>query len=219
MDEAVHITSFTNIVVALAGLAGVGFTAFMGYLKLMTERTKLIQAEQEMRFQRAALEFPDFIEEWGEISKDIVRLMSETNVDRFLILRAWNGYLEPRWTTAVYQIRETDQEPVSYVHFELDESYILLLRDINRTNTSYMEVESMPDSKLRDVYLAEGVQASLICHLATFQPVGTQSRAHTYCTFATHSDEHLDSKTITRCSIIAARLKGLATSFDNTEII
>lgn len=205
----------SGIVVALCSLAGLVVTSLVAFAKIRDERHRRRQAEQEMRFQRAALGFPEFVEEWGEIVKDIISLMRETSVDRFLILRAWNGHLEPRWTTAIYQMREADQEPYTYVHFELDVDYVGRLREISLRNTMYFEVDDMPDGFLKDVYKAEGVTASMLCHLATHQPAGTDSVAHTYCSFATHSKGALDEKEITRCRVLASRMKGLAEAFDN----
>jgi hypothetical protein len=203
-----------EVVIALIGLAGVIATASVGILKVAIERHKLIQAEQEVRFQRAALSFPEFVEEWDEIGKELVRLISETEVDRFMILRAWNGYLEPRWTTAVYQLRAAEQAPVAYVHFELDEDYVHRVKQIAKGGPISMITAELPHSEIKRVYMAEGVTASMWAHLDSFETTDGRSRAVAYCSFATHVDTLLTEKTMTRCRVLVGRLKGLATSFD-----
>lgn len=211
----------------LAGFAAL-VSAILGWTKFFSARKEVDdannaknlaeqerhQAESEMRFQRAALEFPDFIEEWSHISEDVVRLIEETCIDRFIILRAWNGHLEPRWTTAVYQIREVGQKPVSYVHFELDIDYVQRLREISITNSMMFNVDDIPDSAIKEVYRAEGVKSAIWAHLhSATTPEGASS--HTYCSFATHNEGGIDEATQTMCKIITGRLKGIALSFDN----
>lgn len=203
------------IIGALATL----ITAILGWVKYLSSKKReeesenmRLQAENEMRFQRAALEFPDFIEEWSHISDDVVNLISETEIDRFLILRAWNGHLEPRWTTAVYQIRETGQKPIAYVHFELDKDYVSRLREISIANTMFFETDHIPESVIKDVYKVEGITSALWAHLhSTATLEGGQ--AHTYCSFATHEGK-ISLETQTRCRILTGRLKGIAMAFE-----
>lgn len=203
-----------EIIIGVFGMVSVLSTSLLGYLRVKVEKRKTAQAEQEMRFQRAALKFPDFVEEWDEISKAIVDLMSSTCLDRFMILRAWNGHLEPRWTTAVYQIRDSAQEPVSYIHFELDDDYIIKLRELMKTQQIYIDTSNIDNSEIKSVYNVEGITAALWVHLSTYELVGTDSKAITYCSFATHSDARLDANTQTKCRMVASRLRGLAESFE-----
>ncbi len=208
-----------SMLVALIGFMGVVVSSGAGYLRLLIEKRKLAQAHLEMRFQRAALSFPEFVEEWHEISHDILALMDETVVDRFLVLRAWNGHMEPRWTTAMFQLRVDGQMPVAYVHFELDIDYVGRLREVSIKNNVYLVTADLPlDSALSEVYRAEGVTAAVISHLATQQGPSTASRAHTYCSFATHQPELMNEATRTRCKVLASRMKGFATSFDERAI-
>jgi len=208
-----------EVVIALIGLAGVIATASVGIFKIAVERHKLMQAEQEIRFQRSALSFPEFVEEWDEIGRELIGLINETEIDRFMILRAWNGYLEPRWTTAVYQLRSAGQAPVAYVHFELDEDYIHRVKQIAKGGPISMVTAELPDSEIKKVYIAEGVTASMWAHLDTFETTDGRSRAVAYCSFATHLDSLLTDKTMTRCRVLVGRLKGLARSFDHNPTV
>jgi hypothetical protein len=212
-----------NISMVEAIVAAFGFlTALCGlvvyYLKYKEKARECDQAIREMRFQRAALSFPDFVAEWGEASKDLINLLETTCIDRFMILRAWNGHLEPRWTTSVYQLRSGDQAPIAYIHFELDQDYVIKVRETVASGSMYMTTETMEPSEIRSVYEAEGVTASLWAHIDTFDVPGSTSKAVAYCSFATHDPAGIDAHTQTLCKIVTGRLKGLAHSFDRNSM-
>lgn len=208
-----------TIAVALIGLAGVIVTAFVGWAKVRTGEMRVTQAELEMRFQRAALSFPEFVEEWSEIHEEIVKLLDETCIDRFLILRAWNGHLEPRWTTAMFQMRKSGHTNISYVHFELDRDYIERLRAVTLTGTTLLDVSKLPDgSSLKMLYEAEGVTSSLVAHLVSLSGPIKGTKAVTYCSFATHDEGSIPQHTLTRCRILISRMKGLAKGFEEKPI-
>lgn len=203
---------YAEIAVAVIGLIGICITAWVGRQKQIKQKVRADQAESEMRFQRAALDFGGFMAEWGETHSEIEKLLKETEIDRFLILRAWNGHLNPKWTTAVFQMRIGDQEPISYVHFELDADYVSKLKDISINNTIHFSTSGIPDSAIKRVYEAEGVKYAVWCHISTDKtPSG--AAVHTYCSFATKDNPSVAQSTITRCSILAGRLKGVAMAF------
>jgi len=207
------------VLVALIGFCGVCVTAVMGTAGAYYYKRRGDQAELEMRFQRAALSFPDFVEEWEEIHRDMLCLMDETCIDRFLILRAWNGYLEPRWTTAMFQMRTEGHSPVAYVHFELDRDYVERLREITQGSHAYLVTNDLPHSSaLRSVYDQEGVTAAFIAQLITLDGPIKGTKAQTYCSFATHSPDGIDVNTQTRCRILVSRMKGLALGFEDRPI-
>jgi hypothetical protein len=201
-----------QVIAAIIGAIGVVIAAIIGYMSQRRTRRKLQQAESEVTLQRAAMDFAQFMEEWHETTHEIERLFKETNIDRFLILRAWNGSLDPRWTTAVFQMREGDQEVVSYVHYELDVDYVSRLREISLRNTMQFNVCDLPsDSDIKHIYENEGVTAAIWSHIDT-RKVGKDSSAITYCSFATH-DGTIDEATAFRCKLIAGRLKGVSGGF------
>ena len=204
-----------ELTIAGFGAIGVICTAVFGYLSVARQTNARHQAECEMRFQTAALDFSRFLTEWGGTMEDLEKLMAETEIDRFMVLRAWNGYYEPRWTTAVLQIRRGPQQLISYVHFELDDDYISRLREIMQTTKLRFRTAELPATAvLRAVYETEGVKSAAWFHLQTQELVDTSSRAIMYCSFATHSSSDITDATYTRCAILAARLKGVASEFD-----
>ncbi|GAB5451815.1 MAG: hypothetical protein Hals2KO_21430 [Halioglobus sp.] len=203
-----------EMLAAIATLLGVLVTAALGIAKFKNERHKRVQAEQEVRFQRAALRFSDLVNEWGEISAMVTDAMENTRLDRFLILRAWNGRLDPRWTTAVHQIREVHQQHYTYAHIELDDDYVDRLRMIIRSGSARFVVDDMREpSLIKGFYSTEGVTDTLWFHLSNYKLDDSSAQAIEYCSFATHDPDGLDDATITACRLIVGRLKSLSISF------
>ncbi|MDX1496951.1 MAG: hypothetical protein R3352_05300 [Salinisphaeraceae bacterium] len=203
-----------EVISALIGFAGVVVTALLARAKVKSSTRKLKQAESELTLQQQALDFGAFVEEWGETYQEIDRLMDSTTIDRFLILRAWNGHLSPRWTTAVFQMRKGMQMPVSYVHFELDTDYVSRLKEISVRNVIAFNVDEIPeDSAIRAVYEAEKVTAAVWVHIMSEEVPGTDTVAHTYASFATRAPEKINKDTVTKCSVVAGRLRGIASTF------
>lgn len=184
--------------------------AILAWVKSLKDGSKLKAAELAMKFQSGALSFSDFLEEWNECHAELCSMLDETKMDRFLILRCWNGDLSPRWTTAVFQFRSGDQKPISYVHTELDSHYVDNVRKIVEKGSVVMEVSDLPPSVVKDIYEAEGVKHSAWFHVCSSTLEGTKSRSITYCSFATHKPEAFESKELTRFRLFVSRLKGLA---------
>ena len=203
----------TEIAVALITTLGGMVVGLIGLYKARQTTHRLGQAENELKLQQRALDFGAFMEEFAGTHENILHLLENTNLDRFLMLRAWNGKLAPRWTTAVFQMRLGEQEPISYVHFELDVDYVSRLKEVSIRNVIAFDVASLPDCSIKSVYEAEGVKHAIWCHIMSEEIAGSETVAHTYCSFATHDDEPIAQTTITRCSILAGRLKGIAHSF------
>jgi len=205
------------ITVSLITVAGVIVTAFLSflaaYLNMRKKQTedKLQQAEDEIDFQANAITFSNYIERIAPITDAIQELMDSTNIDRYIAFRAWNGRLEPRWTTAILMMH-THNRPMKYIHWELDDHYRHMLQDLSRHGALYYVTEEMADSKLRQAYDAEGVTASYLTHIAHMpMPGDDEKKAVFYCSFATHSGE-IDLRTRLQCLSIANQLKGIVSS-------
>lgn len=216
MSDEQHISTWGAVIVAIFGF----FTAIAGAWKahVMSERAKektslLEQAEKEIEMQRGATSFAAFLSSWGEINAAVLELIRTTEVDRFMLLQAWNGYLHPRWTTAVYQIRETDQEPIAYVHLELDEYYVSRLRELVTVDRPLIfQTANMPECAIQRIYNVEGVNEALWAHLQSETMDNGRSVAVTYCSFATHADS-LSPNTKLKCELLANRLKAIAQAY------
>lgn len=183
-------------------------------LELDSKQLQLEQATNEIHFQREALDVTAFINDWSGMLQELAALMADTKIDRFLILRAWNGHLEPRWTSAIYQLHENPKKLTSYIHVELDEDYINRLRRMMAAGPVVFTTEGVEEAALiRGIYETEGVKEAMWAHIETLGIPGTLTKAITYCSFATSEPGGLDVVARTRANLIVGRLKGLASGF------
>ena len=182
------------------------------YATYKHKNKELDMTQAELDFQRYSLDFGQFLNEWGDTHQEILNLINTTKIDQFMILRAWNGENNPKWTTSVLQIRESDHKPVSYIHFELDSDYVNRLRSLKISNYNYHTTEDLPDCAVKDVYLVEGVKSSLWA-LIGFSDVIDGKQAVTYCSFTTRDPEPITPEEVTKCKILMGRLKGIQNLF------
>lgn len=190
------ISAFSAITVAALGIWG-------------AKRNKAANlAKKEIEFQKETFDLSDFLADWNQFYWELQKIMHETNLDRFLILRAWNGKADPRYTTAVLQLRQGTQEPVSYIHVQLDEDYTNRLLQVKARGHIYFKVDDLDKCLIRDIYKAEGVVASLWVYLETKEE-GEHARM-TYCSFATHNENGFTDYEITKMVLLFGQLKGIA---------
>lgn len=207
--------STTAIVIAsISAVGAVAAAAMTGFMRIRELGLRLEQAKQEISFQRDALDVTAFIGDWDGLMAELRSLMSDTSIDRFLILRAWNGHLEPRWTSAIFQLHKEDRQMLSYIHVELDDDYINRLRQITTAGPVVFTTETASESSLiRGIYETEGVQEAMWAHVESLSVPGATTKAVTYCSFATSKPGGLDAVARTRANLVVGRLKGLAHNF------
>lgn len=191
-------------------------TVIITLLKLRNASKKEVQLRNELQLQSSALDFGMFMREWSETFKELEAILQETRIDRFLILRAWNGQLTPKWTTAVLQLRQAGQQTYSYVHFELDTDYVDKLRRIIDTGSIQFKVATLEDSAVKSIYKNEGITESFWSYLASHKGVDAESIVHTYCSFSTRDPDGLTETEITRANMAIGRLRAIANQFNPT---
>lgn len=205
---------WSDIIVALIGSATTLSAAYLAtkYKRLQkTTADDLAQSKAELTFQAQALSFEDFIHEWSDIHKELVELLRSTPIDRFLMLRAWNGKSEPKWATAFFQLRLGDQEPFTYQHVELDHDYIDRLRKAVDHGWIVFTVNSIEErSLIKNIYNTEGVKQSVWFHIMDYSVANSSSKAIMYCSFATHGEEQITAEHITKAQMIVYRIKAMA---------
>lgn len=201
-----------EIIISIIGLVGVLATALLSYAANRRERSRRVHAEKELEIQSEALDFARFMEDWDDTYRDLSDIFADTNIDRFMIFRAWNGLYSPRWATSVFQVRKGIQKPISYVHIELDTDYVGRLREVEARRPVNFMVADLPPSMIKSVYENEGVTAAAWSHIETTPGAIRGSSSITYCSFATHEGS-ISPHTYTRCLIFANRLKAVAERF------
>jgi gas vesicle protein len=200
----------SEIIVAIIGAITTALTALLGYRSKARQARKAQKAETEMRFQRAALDFDSFFLEWNDLQKELKSICSETCIDRFILLRAFNGKNQPEWTNAVFQYRDGDQKPISYIHLSLDDDYIERIRQIVSRGSIHFSVKDIPDSLIRKIYRSEEVKSAAWFHIASYDIDNTGSRMIAYCSFASHDAEEIPEDVLTRCRLVANRFRLIA---------
>lgn len=206
-----------GIIIATIGAIGVIIAAGFGFLGQWIEHHKRKQAEREIAAESDALDVTKMIPKFGALVQDLQKLMLKTSIDRFLILKAWNGRLDPRWTTAIFQYRTgAGGEPVSYVHFELDDDYLYRLQATVNTGSHYLKVAEIPDGAIKRVYEAEGVAGSYWSHIRTNVKEDGCAEIF-YCSFATHDKAGIDRKTRTHCDLLVGFLIEMFQADDRHE--
>jgi len=198
-----------EVLIAIIGFAGITVTGMFGYLSTRNKQKQIVQMSNEMTCQQNSLSFSDFLQVWPEVHQDLQSLMATTNIDRFLILKAWNGELQPKWTTAIFQVVNGDQGPINYVHFGLDNDYVERLRAARFGDMKYV-VDDMPDSEIKRVYQSEKITEAIWAHIDREVLHESNSVGVTYCSYATHSEEGIDDDTMMKCKLISNRLRSLS---------
>lgn len=205
-----------ELIAAIVTGVSVVLAALLGYLASSRKTKRQNESlKHELKLQARIFDFSTFVHEWDSIMQDVQELMQKTEIDRFLILRAWNGYNTPKYTTAVVQIRQGKQEPIQYVHFELDEDYVERLKLIVNSGYATFKVNEMPPSFIKSVYETEEIKTSFWAYLARLR-IDSEHQAITYCSFSSRSANELSPDTITRCRILIGRLKGAALAFQES---
>lgn len=187
-----------SVFTALSTLAGIIITAIIApYLQRKWREStspKEIPPVLETNAEREIEEMLFELEDLNWLHLAVLNLLSETNADRFLILRAENGRDEPRYATVVYEQHEGVPHVIAtsaYIRVNIDDDYRRMLKSAELDGVFRMKTEEMSDQLLKRVYQREGVQHSN-CYFLDRKAIGENQAILTYCTIATHKPEPFD---------------------------
>ena len=201
------------LITGLLGLLGVimkirGESRIAELERLARELDALAKAQaNEIDFRSESLALTVDVSDWSGITNELSDLMRTSEIDRFLILNAFNGYHDPRWTTAVYQVKRGADKLMSYVHFGIDPHYVGLLKKIREAGSTAVNVSLLPDSIIRSVYLSESVLGSEWFFLGSKQN-NQGSVALTYCSFSSKTESDISPATHERCRVLVNQIIG-----------
>ena len=106
------------------------------------------------------------------IQERIDYIFQQTKIDRFLILIAVNGTVDPKVVSVIFeQHKDVEGNSIKvnaitrYRHLYVDIPYRTMLKNAEVAEGVYMEVHSMPDSYLKEIYTNEKVTSSLVKHI------------------------------------------------------
>jgi len=174
---------------------------------------EVVVLKNELSFRDEALSFP--LEPWQfmqlEMLLDRVMQKGSGEIDRFFVLKAFNGVDEPKWTTAILSIVDGKYVKYDYVRFPLDDHYKDLLKRIRAGENVLLDVDQMVRSALKTVYQSEEIVSSLISHVIDILLSDQRTVSITYASFASHN--YVLSETVQmQCTLIANTLTDWAIS-------
>ena len=181
------------------------------------QKAALSAAEGELDSNRKSLSLKVDVQKWALVENAVRELEQNTEIDRVLVLRCWNGWKDPLYTTAVYQWRDDGQEFVQYISVPLDKGYVDRLNDMNEHGSHTINVLALsnvvPLELIVRIYLSELIKHSIWFPVASHEIklpkywgflkwFGITVKAHTYASFATHGDEEISTEAFQKCQNI-----------------
>ena len=104
---------------------------------------------------------------------DTMREMEHSSIDRIILFAGHNGggiptASKPFYVTALHWIADVASSKIieDYVNIRVDSDYVAMLLSAREKGWLSLDVSTMPDCKLKQYYLLEGVTHSLIVFLA-----------------------------------------------------
>lgn len=136
----------------------------------------------------------------SKISNAVNRLMHSTNIDRYMIFVAANGVTDFKKVAVIFEkyrddhTRETankDEEALAlYKAIPIDDAYKKMLKEAELYKQVYLDVNTMPQCMLKDIYLYEGVQQSALSFLFR-ERINEENDVVCFCTAATMNNKVL----------------------------
>lgn len=159
----------------LTGGASVALVSILGkYLEFRWTQTKKVKKAS------------DVIKVVSTIYQIMQKVVNETPVERFIILKAENGGGRPKvgahlYATAVMESHSNPEHTIidKYSKLRVDSHYIEMLSDIIAKEKVLVTTSNLPTSLLKTIYLAEAVKYSEI------RLLHTTDDAIYYCSVAT----------------------------------
>ena len=164
--------------------------------------------KEEFDLQREALTYSLFPPGSQEVISDLSALFEDTQLDRFLLLKGWNGYQDMKFTNSVFQYRLGRQEVISYEAWKTDDHYNMFLKTAEKDGKCVLVVDQMPHCRLKDAYRMEGVKHSVIFFISrTPNRENPHRYLISYCSFATHEDSPIEHDVLYRCEMILGKIR------------
>jgi hypothetical protein len=169
----------------------------------------LSQAENMMSAERQAMRFEYDFAMSARMQMSFRSLCEETEVDRILMLIAWNGESAPQWTKAEYQYRYGEQDIKEYIHTSLDDDYRTRLNDIQDKPDGVVystDDDLFHGTLIKNIYEAEGVKTSMWVYLRKMRY--ESGVCYSYFSFASHTRDSLSPATRLRIRLLVDELRG-----------
>lgn len=188
----------TEIVTAvLAGLTTIAVT-IIGYKQALKTKQLELELKDKDKFIKesnksfGALAMLLDFELVNTITEKIDYLFNKTKIDRFLVLIAVNGKVDPNTVSVIFeQHKDNDGNIIKvnaltrYRHVYIDDQYRQMLKQAELLGGVYYETDTMPESYLKNVYLDEAVTSSVIKYITRIN-IDDHNDMIVFCSLATH---------------------------------
>lgn len=206
-----------GIAEVLLGFVTIALPAIVvAYFKYRSSKDKLYsettRQHKEEALASSGKDFIGYLKAWNDIEADIQALLEDSPLDRFLILRGWNGVRDPELTTAIYQYKSNKTSYITYDHVELDDDYRSRLRRMYGGPQAF-NVEELQPCLIKSIYNQEGVTSSVWFFLVSGEINGVAERNTTYCSFSSTEVDHIDEVTLLRAQLLTSKIKGVMHKF------
>lgn len=173
-------------------------------------QSKLTQAENMLEAEAAVMKFEHDFAFNLRTATAFEKLCETSEIDRILMLIAWNGEGAPQWTKTEYQYRYGEQEKYNFVHTRLDDDYRAKLNSIQHAPEGilYHTGELAPGSLIHGIYDVEKVLASYWTFLRKVKY--EKGTCYSYFSFATHNEETICPQTIFRIRLLMDEIRASA---------
>jgi hypothetical protein len=218
MMEGSEIVQIVLGLFTLVGTLGGGYLAYKSGIKKKTavvEKTPI--AELEVKYNDSGKNFLGYLSAWNDIERCIADLLSTSSLDRFIMLRGWNGVRDPEFTTAVYQYKSESDKYQAFQSLPLDDDYRAKLRHTYKNPLVFVTAEQQEGCLIRRIYELEGIKSTVWYFISSDAIQGIPERATMYCSFGSTGEEVLDAATLLRSELLVAKIKEVMGKFADTH--
>lgn len=206
MNKAIPIEIDTTVTIALISAVTTILLVFVNYYK--DKKMKILEHglnEARINARKIKMEISVLnrllkITVHSKISIAVNRLIYTTNIDRYIIFVAVNGVTDFKKVAIIFEkykddfkkeIADKEEEALAlYRSIDIDETYKDILKQAELYKQVYLDVATMPQCMLRDIYLYEGVHQSAISFLFR-QRINGENDVVCFCSAATVNQKEL----------------------------
>jgi hypothetical protein len=165
MSDAVAISVISGVVALITTALAGFFSIKVKKLEKINERKK----EENIKL-KAELNCVSVLFDYNMLTflnQRVEGIFETTKAERFIVLFAINGKLDFNFVSVCFEKTKTKIGAgaiFKYVRLQVDRHYKEMLKEVERDSSIYLEVSSMPDSLLKDIYqsISEGVKYSSV---------------------------------------------------------
>lgn len=145
------------------------------------------------------------IRDWITVEREVRKLITETSIDRFLLLVAINGDRNMTHATVIWERRQPPWElDYHYEDVRIDQDYNDRLDYIRRNMFLKFRTDEAQNTMIGGFYETEKVQESIWAMVAKKKNPDTAQDGYLYFSAATHSDDGIDEDAVRRVLNIKA---------------